>query len=175
MRCPKEARRCPTASQSAAKLTNKSDQTRASACPTLWQQPDYSGSNPPATAGDKKAETNASAFLVYVLSKRSPLVPANPDWPLMTTMSVIVAVPIAIPAPLVLWAVVRGPVLILDRHTRHYNARRADGRCDIHRRRAIWRWLSNDHTRKGKRNTDSDTHVDPGLGEGHATYENRCN
>jgi len=65
--------------------------------------------------------------------------------------------------------------LVANWWTRYHHAWRADWRV-INRRRVIWSRLSDHHSRqRRKRETDSDAYVDPGLREGHATYENRCN
>lgn len=66
--------------------------------------------------------------------------------------------------------------LIPDRHTRDHHSRGTDSWWDDDRRRTNRHWLSDDHARqRWERNTDSDTDVDSGMGEGHAACENRCN
>ncbi len=65
--------------------------------------------------------------------------------------------------------------LVTNRRTGDHHPGRAVPRRDIHRRRTERR-LTNDHAGQGrKRYSESDADVDPGLGEGQAAYENRCN
>jgi hypothetical protein len=93
-----------------------------------------------------------------------------------------VAIPAAVPIPITM----SPPMSVMDRGAYRLVAHRRTGdddtgwterRRDIDRRRTKRCRLSNDHGRPGKRygNWESDTYVDPGLGEGHATHENGCN
>lgn len=83
-------------------------------------------------------------------------------------------IPVTMPIP-VLRIVRRAIRLIANGRTRDDNSRWANGR-NINPRRAIRRRRSNHDTGQGrKRKTDSDADVDPGVREGQATYENRCN
>lgn len=93
-------------------------------------------------------------------------------------MAAIVASPVAIPVamPMPVLRIVRRAIrLIANGWARDDDSWRANRR-HIDRRRAIRRRRSNHDTGQGrKRKTDSDADVDPGVREGQATYENRCN
>ena len=86
----------------------------------------------------------------------------------------IVAIPpvVTMTAPMLVVLIDR---LIINRRARHHDARWADGRSDINRRRADSDRMSDDDRRSVMRQAETDGDVDSGLGDGHTPHENGCN
>ena len=86
------------------------------------------------------------------------------------TVSSAMAVAAVVSAPLITVSVPVGVPIINRRRARNHDARCADRRGYDHQRRTIRCRMADDNPRQGKRETDS--HVNPGLGNRHTTHQN---